>query len=310
MSVRHGIFAADGAENPRTASVQPADQHKPEISWSPKARLAALSGDSAALPTAAEHYSLGSNTAAPRQLLAFGAVCRCSPRTRRPTSSCADLQHRSGAVRYMSAPAWSRRAGSRGRARTGTCGTALRSPPEKPAGGCVADANHESDAEFRQRRMQNATGRHLWLRCNDWQADDLLASRLDGVDRHGGPFFPVQRLSAADDLDGRARHAGSQPGGHGGFLRVRHQARTWPSPRASWTTETCRQHRSPFPARHRPPFRTLAFMTGSSKAEIDAMIEEATVGCYDEEEQLTGLATMVEDNLPGSFSIPQFLGSR
>lgn len=36
MSVRHGMFAANGAENPRTASVQPADQHKHEISCSSK----------------------------------------------------------------------------------------------------------------------------------------------------------------------------------------------------------------------------------------------------------------------------------
>lgn len=27
------------------------------------------------------------------------------------------------------------------------------------------------------------------------------------------------------------------------------------------------------------------------------MVEEATVDCYDEKEQLTGLATMIEDNL-------------
>ena len=34
-----------------------------------------------------------------------------------------------------------------------------------------------------------------------------------------------------------------------------------------------------------------------SKAEVDALIEEATVDCYNEEEQITGLFTMLEDNL-------------
>lgn len=34
-----------------------------------------------------------------------------------------------------------------------------------------------------------------------------------------------------------------------------------------------------------------------SKAELDALIEEATVDCYDEEEQVTGLFTMLEEHL-------------
>ena len=38
-------------------------------------------------------------------------------------------------------------------------------------------------------------------------------------------------------------------------------------------------------------------MTGLSEAALDAMVAEATVDCYDEEEQLTGLATMIEENL-------------
>ena len=42
-------------------------------------------------------------------------------------------------------------------------------------------------------------------------------------------------------------------------------------------------------------------MTGLSKAELDAMVEEATVDCNDEEEQLTGLAAMVEENLEVPF---------
>jgi hypothetical protein len=42
-------------------------------------------------------------------------------------------------------------------------------------------------------------------------------------------------------------------------------------------------------------------VTGLSKAKLDAMVEEAVVDCYDEEEQLTGLAAMVEDNLKVPF---------
>jgi hypothetical protein len=38
------------------------------------------------------------------------------------------------------------------------------------------------------------------------------------------------------------------------------------------------------------------------KAELDAMVAQATIDCYDEEEQLTGLATMIEDNLEVPFT--------
>ena len=34
-----------------------------------------------------------------------------------------------------------------------------------------------------------------------------------------------------------------------------------------------------------------------SEAELDALIEEATVDCYNEEEQITGLFTMIEEHL-------------
>jgi len=34
-----------------------------------------------------------------------------------------------------------------------------------------------------------------------------------------------------------------------------------------------------------------------SDAELEAMIEQATVDCYNEEEQVTGLFTMIEDDL-------------
>jgi hypothetical protein len=33
------------------------------------------------------------------------------------------------------------------------------------------------------------------------------------------------------------------------------------------------------------------------QARLDALIEEATVDCYNEDEQVTGLYTMIEDNL-------------
>ena len=49
------------------------------------------------------------------------------------------------------------------------------------------------------------------------------------------------------------------------------------------------------------PFRTLVCVTRLSEAELDAMVQEATVDCYGEEEQLTGLATMVGENLEVPF---------
>jgi hypothetical protein len=42
-------------------------------------------------------------------------------------------------------------------------------------------------------------------------------------------------------------------------------------------------------------------MTGLSKAELSAMVEEATIDCYGEEEQLTGFACMVQENLEVPF---------
>jgi hypothetical protein len=37
--------------------------------------------------------------------------------------------------------------------------------------------------------------------------------------------------------------------------------------------------------------------SATSKVRLDAMVEEATVDCYNEDEQVTGLFTMIEDNL-------------
>jgi len=36
---------------------------------------------------------------------------------------------------------------------------------------------------------------------------------------------------------------------------------------------------------------------GLSKAKLDALVEEATVDCHDEDEQRTGFLTMIQDNL-------------
>ncbi len=38
-------------------------------------------------------------------------------------------------------------------------------------------------------------------------------------------------------------------------------------------------------------------MTSPSRAKLDAMVEEATVDCYNDDEEATGLFTMIEENL-------------
>ena len=43
-------------------------------------------------------------------------------------------------------------------------------------------------------------------------------------------------------------------------------------------------------------------MGSLSKAQLDAMVEEATVDCYNEDEQATGLFTLIEDNLAVPFA--------
>lgn len=48
-----------------------------------------------------------------------------------------------------------------------------------------------TDREFGQRRMRNAVGHHLWLRCPDWEARDVLSAHLDQV---------TIRLQARSDL--------------------------------------------------------------------------------------------------------------
>ena len=38
-----------------------------------------------------------------------------------------------------------------------------------------------TDGEFGQRRLHNAIGRRVWLRCSDWEASGVLADHLDEV---------------------------------------------------------------------------------------------------------------------------------
>lgn len=48
-----------------------------------------------------------------------------------------------------------------------------------------------TDREFSRRRMKNAIGHHVWLRCLDWEADAVLEAHLAEV---------VDRLQARSDL--------------------------------------------------------------------------------------------------------------
>ena len=48
-----------------------------------------------------------------------------------------------------------------------------------------------TDREFSRRRMQNAIGHHVWLRCLDWEAAAVLEAHLVEV---------VTRIEARDDL--------------------------------------------------------------------------------------------------------------
>jgi hypothetical protein len=47
-----------------------------------------------------------------------------------------------------------------------------------------------------------------------------------------------------------------------------------------------------------------------SEAELDALIAQATVDCYNEDEELAGFAAMIEDNLavPGRPGVPRWPG--
>lgn len=46
--------------------------------------------------------------------------------------------------------------------------------------------NHDAvllshDVEFSKRRRRNVIGRHVWLRCNEWEAAELVATCLDDL---------------------------------------------------------------------------------------------------------------------------------
>jgi predicted nuclease of predicted toxin-antitoxin system len=56
-----------------------------------------------------------------------------------------------------------------------------------------------TDREFGQRRMKNAIGRHVWLRCLDWEAGEVLAGCLDEL---------VGRLGAQPDMTVRVSKDG------------------------------------------------------------------------------------------------------
>ena len=47
----------------------------------------------------------------------------------------------------------------------------------------------------------------------------------------------------------------------------------------------------------RPAKHAKSSQSWLNKAELDALVEEATVVCYNESEQATGLYTVLEDNL-------------
>jgi len=56
-----------------------------------------------------------------------------------------------------------------------------------------------TDREFSRRRMKNAIGHHLWLRCLDWEADGVLEANLAEV---------IIRLEARNDLTIRVSGTG------------------------------------------------------------------------------------------------------
>ena len=56
-----------------------------------------------------------------------------------------------------------------------------------------------TDGEFSQRRMQNAIGWHVWLRCSDWEAGQVLSAHLDEV---------LTLLEARNDLTVRVSKEG------------------------------------------------------------------------------------------------------
>jgi predicted nuclease of predicted toxin-antitoxin system len=56
-----------------------------------------------------------------------------------------------------------------------------------------------TDVEFGRRRMRNAIGLHVWLRCPDWEAREVLDGALEEV---------VARLATRTDLTIRVSRDG------------------------------------------------------------------------------------------------------
>lgn len=68
----------------------------------------------------------------------------------------------------------------------------------------------------------------------------------------------------------------------------------------SWETSGVSRFGTPLSAARRLA-PTLAVVGELSEAELDALIAQATVDCYNEDEELAGFAVMIEDNLAVPF---------
>jgi hypothetical protein len=79
------------------------------------------------------------------------------------------------------------------------------------------------------------------------------------------------------------------PAGGGGYAASR-----------SWKASGVSRFGTPLSAARRLA-PTLAVVSELSEAELDALIAQATVDCYNEDEELAGFAAMIEDNLAVPF---------
>lgn len=79
------------------------------------------------------------------------------------------------------------------------------------------------------------------------------------------------------------------PAGGGGYAASR-----------SWKASGVSRFGTPVSAARRLA-PTLAVVSELSEAELDALIAQATVDCYNEDEELAGFAAMIEDNLAVPF---------
>jgi predicted nuclease of predicted toxin-antitoxin system len=58
-----------------------------------------------------------------------------------------------------------------------------------------------TDRKFGRRRIENAIGHHVWLRCLDWEASDVLAEHLEEL---------LTRLAGRADVTVRVSKEGLQ----------------------------------------------------------------------------------------------------